>query len=522
MTETLAETHQVPRSTPSRRPSWARQGRLWHRRLGWVGAAALLLFGLSGLTHPLMTWFGPQPTAFFPPQAEFDATQIAAIPKILSRHGIESAQQVRMVPSVTGSTLQITSPEQPIRRYFDLATGSELTDFDRRQAEWLARYYTGVSDTPLRSLTLQTAFDNAYPEVNRLLPVWKVTFDTEDGLTAFIHTELNALAALGNHLRATQQGLFRNLHSLSWLDDWEALRVIILTGLTLTLLGLGLAGMVLVFALPARQIPSNRHRWHRHLGLVLWVPLLAFATSGLCHLLHNAGESHGAGFAPAQPLDLRPLQQGTDISAALHGLEHAGHEREHATALNSVSLLSDPDGNLLLRLAHPAGRADEHVHQHARFNGTPTGQPSQLIALTGTAATRWSDRDLARHFAAAHLKIDVSAITGTELVTHFGPDYDFRNKRLPVWRVRHASGSAFIDPANGALVDHASRPDRWEGLSFSHLHKWNFLTPITGREWRDVIVTLVVLSMLGSTTLGLSMMARRRRTPPAVAAISYD
>ena len=75
-----------------------------------------------------------------------------------------------------------------------------------------------------------------------------------------------------------------------------------------------------------------------------------------------------------------------------------------------------------------------------------------------------------------------------------------------MWRVTHPGGSVFIDPANGALVDNTS-----EGLSFSHLHKWNFLTPLVGRQGRDGLVALVILAALGLAVFGAVLMARRPR-----------
>lgn len=482
---------------------WVQKARVWHRRLGWVGGIALLLFGISGLTHPLMTWFGPQPAVFFPPQAHIESTAIAAIPAILASQGIASAQQVRIVPTADGNKLQVTDTNQ--RRYFALDTGAEHLDFDRQQGEWLARYYTGLADTPIREMYLQTRFDNAYPEVNRLLPVWRVSFATKDGMTAFVHTELNALAALSNNMRTAQQALFRSLHSFSWLSSWELLRVVVLTVLSLSLLGLGLAGATLVFVMPARHIPAARRRWHRYLALLLWLPLLAFSSSGLYHLWHKVAADADTGFMAAPALDLRPLwQQDQTIVTQLES-------QEVNAPLNGASLLQGPNATLLLRLAHPAGPQHEHVHRQARFDGTSTERPSRLIALTGTSEEGWSDRSLARYFAAEHLGIEQDAIVGTELVSAFGPDYDFRNKRLPVWRIRHAGGSAFIDPANGTLVDHATAPDRWEGHVFGHLHKWNFLTPWVGRQVRDSLAVVIVLLALVSATLGMGLQYRRRR-----------
>ncbi|HEY8385353.1 MAG TPA: hypothetical protein VIK82_03945 [Porticoccaceae bacterium] len=488
------------------RAHWVQKARYWHRRLGWVGALALFLFGLSGLTHPLMTWFGPQPAAFFPPQAHLNIADIAPVTSILDHHAIDSAQQVRIVPTPEGKALQVTQADQ--RRYFALDSGAELPDFDRVQAAWLARCYTGLSDVAIDHMVLQTGFDHAYPEVNRLLPVWRVRFATEDGMTAFVHTELNALAALSNDMRTAQQTVFRALHSLSWLGGWEVLRVTVLTVLCLALLGLGLAGVVLVFVLPSRHIPASTRRWHRYFALMLWLPLLAFSSSGLYHLWHKVASGADGGFVAGPPLDLRSLrQQEAAIAAALQSLELDTH-------LNGVSLVSGPDGILLLRLARAAGQQGEHVHRHARFDGTPAERVSRLIALGGPTDVPWSDGDLARYYASVHLGIQPEAILDAELVTAFGPDYDFRNKRLPVWRIRHAGGSAFIDPANGALVDHATQPDHWEGSVFGHLHKWNFMTPWVGREIRDSLAVLVVVLALISATLGVGLQFRRRHAAP--------
>src|SRR5690606_30539495 len=167
--------------------------------LAWLGGIALVVFGLSGLSHPLMTWFGPQQAAFFPPQGLFDGRDIAAIPAVLAANGIQRAQQVKVMPTPEGNLLQVSGEDGILRRYFNLTTGAELPEFDRRQGEWLARHYTGRADTPIRAIQLQTTFDNAYPAVNRLLPVWRVDFATDDNPSAFLRTGPEAPAALPIH-----------------------------------------------------------------------------------------------------------------------------------------------------------------------------------------------------------------------------------------------------------------------------------------------------------------------------------
>jgi len=474
----------------------------WHRLLGWTGGIALIVFGLSGLSHPLMTWFGPQQAVFFPPQGVFSGRDIAAIPAVLAANGVDQAQLVKVTPTARGNLLQVTLDNGIQRRYFNLRDGDELREFDRHQGEWLARYYTGLTDTPIRSMALQTTFDNAYPSVNRLLPVWRVAFDTDDNLTAFVHTELNALASLTNNTKTLQQGVFQALHTWSWLDRLEPARVLIVLVLVASLTALCVNGMVLALAMPRRKLRGAR-RWHRVLAWGVWLPLLAFATSGLYHLLHNAGGSAPAGLAYGAPIALGR----TPAGPVTDWVDWIGDQ-----PLNSITLVSGPGGQLLYRLGLPSGKAHQGLDHHARFNGTPTEKPARLIdGVTGQAAS-FTDEDLARFAATQHLGISAGQIDGSAMVTSFGPEYDFRNKRLPVWRVDHPQGTAFIDPANGVLVDHITRADGYEGLAFSVLHKWNFLNPVIGRQLRDGLAALVLVVALGFAGLGFVMLVRRR--PP--------
>jgi len=438
---------------------------------------------------------------FFPPQSDFSSTPVEAIPRILASQGIERAQLIKVLPTPEGNLLQVSSDNGVVRRYFDLTSGAEYPNFDARQAEWLARYYTGMTDAPVQALELRTRFDNAYPSVNRLLPVWQVSFATDDALTAYVHTELNALASLTNNTRALQQSLFQALHTWSWLDGVEPLRVTLLLILCSTLAAMAMTGVAVVFVLPQRVIRMRSRRWHRRAGWILWLPLLAFSSSGIYHLLHNAGNTEPA-----------TLIYGADIS--LSNLSSTAPLAAKPTHLNGITLVAGPSGELLYRLAQPAGKPQQHVGHHGRFDGTPTEKPASLFdAATGKLSTL-DDERLARHAAQRHLGISAGAITETALVTRFDSDYDFRNKRLPVWRVNYKSadhaGSAYLDPANGALVDRITWTDHWEGLSFSNLHKWNFLTPITGRERRDLFMVATIIALFTSAGLGAAMLRRRK------------
>jgi hypothetical protein len=101
------------------------------------------------------------------------------------------------------------------------------------------------------------------------------------------------------------------------------------------------------------------------------------------------------------------------------------------------------------------------------------------------------------------------------VVTRFGPEYDFRNKRVPVWRLNYGAplnATLFVDTATGVLADislDAAKAERW---SFSYLHKWNFLA-MFGRHTHNGVVSAFALAMLlvfGGLGLRMAWQARGR------------
>ena len=112
-----------------------------------------------------------------------------------------------------------------------------------------------------------------------------------------------------------------------------------------------------------------------------------------------------------------------------------------------------------------------------------------------------------------------SAITHMELVTRFGPDYDFRNKRLPVWRIDYGApvnATLFVDTATGVLADRTENWQKPERYIFSFIHKWNFLFPI-GKVGLNAVVgsfMLALIGFMGGIGLWLDRKRRRPRSQP--------
>lgn len=498
----------------------------WHRKLIWFALVGLLMFIISAITHPILSWTGPKAAKFRSPTLAIKAEQLSSIASILQQHNIQSAQIVKVVPSKVGNVLQVTEAKHQARRYFDLNDGNELPNFDQQHATWLAQYYVG-STTPIKHIEFITEFDSAYPWVNRLLPVYRIEFADHDNTSAYIYTEINALAGLGNDYKTRLQAVFRALHTWSWLDKFDGARVIILALLLVCILLMCITGIALLCLIRGRKNSPIKTKIHRITAYIVALPLLGFCISGFVHLLHYGFSESHRGMVAAKPLNLTPLHTNTaNLKSDFASLPK--------TPLNHASI-TEYQGELYYRLSLPSKRSNgsknankatnetknqgEHAHHSraqrtARFKGQSTEQGGIYIAINKDTKTNLNDTLMANYLASQHLGIKQDKIRSTEMITRFGMHYDFRNKRLPVWQVDFASeldDKVFIDPATGVMVDRLVDHDRYEGYVFSLLHKWNFLTPFTGRFWRDVIVVIMLSLSLLLSLIGLSMRLKRKR-----------
>ncbi|MCA0899493.1 PepSY domain-containing protein [Microbulbifer agarilyticus] len=482
----------------------------WHNKLGWYALAGILVWALSGISHPMMAWFGPKAAKFFPPSVSLQAADLGNLPQLLADESrVQGARVVKVVPSQNGPLLQVTASETAPRNYYALNDGREIVNGDLAQARWLAGYYSGRSDEQIADVQLQTEFDNTYPSVNRLLPVYRIEYAGDDGLTLFVHTETAALASLTNDSKSFMQGIFRQLHTFAWLDGLEYGRLLLIGLLMLTLFAFAATGIALVFALrppkgKSRKIKDGKRRYHRWLGYVLWLPLLGWSASGFYHLLQQSLVEQVQGLRLGEVGEFRNLNADFSWVNQLDG-----------RAINSLSLISGAADEPLYRVGFAPQKSSAPGSRNQRFDGRPSEAGALFVnARTGEPLQTFADREQAQLLAGRIGNIEPQAIADMQLVTRYGPGYDFRNKRLPVWQVTVADAdktTLFVDPATGVLVDQSRGIDRAERLSFSLLHKWNHLTPLTGRQGRDLLIVFTLLLLLVSSAIGGVMLAKRKK-----------
>jgi len=500
----------------------------WHKRVVWFGAFTLLLWGVSGISHPLMSWLGPQAERFYPPSFTLNTAEVEQVSQLintaLQAGTLDHARVIKLVAGARGPQLQITEAMDQPRRYLPLKENKGVNnlsapdgkaDADEQQARWLASYYTGRENAEITQIEFKTQFSVDYPWVNRLLPVYKIRFNGADQLTAYVHTETNALASLNNRTKQSLQSLFQALHTWSWLGHSELSRVLIISLLIACLFAMALSGVMMVFTFRSRQILSPARRWHRRIAYLVWLPLLGWSTSGFYHLLQNSYITN-----PSEKLILPDAYIGENLSNPR--LPPINPELLRGKQLNSLALVNSSKGPQYRLSLSPtnepgtndSGNNDSGMSREARFKGKPQEQQALYIHINSGEASEIQDPQLALEMALNFSGFAAEQISAISQVIHFGPGYDFRNKRLPVWQVdfNDSHGSRlFIDTRSGVLVDSNRSVDRAERWSFSILHKWTHLSRFMSRLQRDLLIIACLLLSLLAGVLGATMQVKRRQ-----------
>lgn len=430
-----------------------------HKKLSLVAGVLLLLWICSGLLHPLLTYVGPRPAVFQPP--EVTISKAAGLAAFQKTHADLVVSKIRF----GAGWGQVTIPGQAEKIYFD-AQGKVIEGQDKNHAIALARHYMQLPDTPVASAELQTEFDRAYPPINRLLPVWRVNFATPGHLSVYVDTGSDRYSTAAHDLRRVLLFLMQNIHTLSFLDSVEGARLVLIACAIMTVLSITMLGMgILVFK---KTNGNNRLRYaHALLGWVIWVPILMFGCSGLFHLVRQS-----------------PLLYPDTISEA------------RAFKIADAGMVPDITGAKDLRAL---ANADSIFWREVDADKT--------IAIYNAAGEKLALDDAG--FAASFTSEPI--MDHSQLVTRFNHHYAFSYKRLPVWGFMALDNAMiYIDPLDGVLSARVQPTDMTEHWTFSTFHKWQFLDPYMGKGYRDAIMIAFGLGVFAMAVMGLALTMRRR------------
>lgn len=480
--------------------SWAR----WHRRLGLVTCFGVLLWGLSGLSHPIMTRLQPKPVAFSPPASMLDLKDSMTPSQVLACGGISRLQRFSAINIDDKVYYRIAEHADSPARYFSASNCSELRRGDEQYARLLASHYTGRPASDIVGARFINAFNDEYPAVSRLLPVWRIEFSGQDQLRAYIDTDQARLSTLVDNRRVWLSSWFHFGHNWGFLDGMPRGQLIVMALVLSATLFSAISGLTLYFRRlrhsKERLATQPCRRWHRRIGLLVSVSTLLFAGSGMFHLFMSYRQQQ------ATPHYAVPDIQASAISAA-------GWNKVAEHAAGRVDLvLAEGEPYWLLRSTMPPAQVgvlaqDSHVHVH--HAAKTAGDKPLLFAADGTSAVPDTD-SLARRQAVFFANLPLEAITETALVSRFGGEYGFIFKRLPVVKVQfRAPGNPryYIEPATGVLAAVVTDADATEGWSFAYLHKWVWLD--FNKDLRDLLVMLFALGNVVVALLGVWLFSRR-------------
>ncbi|WP_150002239.1 PepSY domain-containing protein [Iodidimonas gelatinilytica] len=487
---------------------------------------AALLWGLSGLSHPIMVWLSPRPASFSTPVWPLELGGAQAPGAIMEGAGISSAVEVRAVR--TGPEAAKTANDYYLiregadgpRRYFNPQTGAEQPDGDRMRAEALARYYSGDQSSPIKSADYLTQHTADYPANNPLLPVWRVVFDRSDRITVYVDTGSGRLATIGNRKRDAILTVFTNVHTMSFLPAGAEWARVMLIGLLIgSLFAAAVLGLGLLILLRARRKATMDRKWHRILAHAAVIPALMFSSSGLYHLLHAST------LLSAAPSVVPQTRFSASELLGLKGDDMAAMAQTHAAtqAVTGLSAARSEAGDLVWRvaLAAPQQSAGHSALAHAHHGAMPDQVMSAAKALPTAlwikgdsgALMENAAQDIARALATKATGLGENRIVSMDQVHGFTPEYGFLNKRLPVWRVAFDDPETpllFVDAADAVVAATVSKADVREGKFFNTIHKWSFLDWM-GQKPRDVVIMSFVALIVLTSLFGWVTQIRRIR-----------
>jgi hypothetical protein len=484
----------------------------WHRIIGLLTIIPVICWTLSGLLHPLMSnWLRPTiARESLPPVPVIQP----AIPltQVLARHGLDSLRTVRLVRWQGQPAYQVLlgSPTaEP--RYFSTVTGAALpADADQQFAAQLARYFIQDSTARLAAAERLTGFSTDYPFVNRLLPVWKLTFERAGVTTVYVETMPARLASFNNPTRVAFLRFFSWLHSWSWLEQLtnNTVRVVVVLVVLGIILASTLSGLVIYGLLWGRfrkpRNPQDQVGWlrkyHRTVGLAVAFVTLTFAGSGAFHISRKLHPDERLLFQHAPLLAVTALTTDlTQLPLAWPQVQQVALVELNGQAYYQVTALPTLNSISGSAVGASTGQPVEAVRPpQVTYYSAATGQ----VLPEGTM--RYA-RFLANAFVAQADDQPAPPIKHAALIDHFEGEYGFINKRLPVVKVAYATPTnttLYVEPATGRLAARVENADRYEGLSFAFLHKYHAVGSL-GKNVRDAITILAAAGVLAVSLLGL-------------------
>ncbi len=475
----------------------------WHKIIGISTVIPVIFWTLSGLLHPLMGhWLKPTISTTFIVPKSIEKTKITtSLEDITLQNNIPSIKNFRFINFYDKQYYQIKDNQNQIV-YFNTQTGKKIENGDKIYAEYLARYFLDDQKSNIKSITLIEEFETEYRFINRLLPVWKVSFERSDNMDIYVETTSDRLGAFNNTTQKSFLWAFSLFHNWTFLEmisnEWVRITtmLLVLGIITLsTLSGLIIYGfMWKYFKRPTKENKKGiLKRYHRQIGLATAFVTFAFAFSGGYH----ATKKYEPNLLPTAEKEAIFIP--SDFKIALKDLKIDWNKT------TNISII-EMNNNIYYQSIE---KSEKGTAPNLVYTNIQTGEilRNGNIEYANYLATYFSENYY------PHLKGEINKQNNikTEVLNKFSKEYGFVFKRLPVVQIDYDTpqkATFFIETTTSRLASKVENADRREGFSFAFLHKF-FLMDFAGKNIRDTIMSLSALGVLVVSLFGLALFLKK-------------
>lgn len=488
----------------------------WHRTLSLIISFPVLCWALSGFMHPVMTNIRPGIASQFYKAPVIDSSQImVSLNQVFVNNRIDSFSNARIVQMGGQQFYQVMLKDDDSDiRYFSTKTGNLLTNGDQLYAQFLARQFLEGAETkdstgeeqPVEPMAMSahdccimatmnimnsrgakitdvekiTGFTGEYKYINRLLPVYKVSFGRKDGIRIYVETAGSRFSFAMDNKRAVFDKIFGWFHTWEWMNALGNTKYYIMVLLTAIGFSTTLMGLYIFFTTKTKKsnntIAKARRR-HRYTSLTASLFTLLFTFSGGYHAFDKLIPKNQQPDHLPQRFAVKEVEGDVLKLFSLSG-------NTNIQQVSLAKLYNKPYWQLYPESAKAAQdtRTDLMKNEPAK----PT-TAIYIDAATGSILEN-GEKTYLTYLASSFSGLPSTRIKSMTMITMFDGEYGFINKRLPVWKVSYTEKGNerdYIETSSGVLSVKITDKDLAEGYSFSFLHKHHFMD-WAGKTTRDI------------------------------------
>ncbi len=452
----------------------------WHRWVSVIIAIPVIMWTVSGILHPIMTSFKPKVKNQWIKPGTIDFSEIkVSLKDALNNNKLDTISNFRIVKVDDKFYYQVKLKDNNRLIYLSTITGEIKGDGDVAYAKQIAAKLLGDSSKVSAAEQLEK-FDKEYVYINRILPVYKISFDRSDGIRLYIDTFGDRMTLATDNNRAAFNRFFVAFHSWGFLDDLGKARLfLIITFASLAFLT-SVMGIYIWFLIRRKNKNSKTkyRRWHSRLAIFTSITTLMFTFSGAYHTFKKLEPDNRSTYIFETGIAAKDLQPDfSKITATVS-----------KDSVTNVSVAGINEKKYWQITELKKGRQVKSYLDIQQYTFLPDGDAVYASFLANQFSNN-SDAEIIK----------------TEVITKFTDEYGFTNKRLPVIKVQYSKNDNeryYIETSSGKFAAKVQDKDMAEGYSFALLHKYHFMD-FAGKTTRDVTAALAATANLLVTILGL-------------------